>query len=207
MNEIFEEATAVLSGEYNKNDAPPSFEKDGNSSPCPSLELSVVSSDDSLDESQVRQLSEVRMKREIISFGDSMEERTAVRIVADQLDATPKSVMFVQSPTPIQIIGQLHMLYNHMKFVCDNTDCLDLEISQEQAQRCAESYLKKTASCSAQTKQDNIIALSAELTKLVRQRRRRASLAASASTLSSHSQSEEHDEEMVVEAGSSMVVN
>jgi len=82
-------------------------------------------------------------KREIVSFGDSMEERTAVRIVANQLSATPKSVMFVPSPTPSEIIGQLVMLTNHMKFVCDNASSLDLEISPEQAHRCASSYLKR----------------------------------------------------------------
>jgi hypothetical protein len=81
--------------------------------------------------------------REIISFGDSMEERTAVRIVSDQLSSTPKSVMFVPSPTPLQIIGQLQMLTNHMKFVCEHHTSLDLEISPEQAQRCADSYMKR----------------------------------------------------------------
>lgn len=72
-----------------------------------------------------------------------MEERTAVRIVAEQLNSIPKSVMFIQSPTPIQIIGQLHMLTNHMKFVCTNIDCLDLEININQAEKCAETYLNK----------------------------------------------------------------
>ena len=84
-------------------------------------------------------------RREIISFGDSLEERTAVRIVAGQLDAVPKSVMFVSNPDPLQIIGQLHMLTKHMKFVCDNHKSLDLEISAEQAQRCADSFMKKKA--------------------------------------------------------------
>ena len=34
--------------------------------------------------------------RQVISFGDSMEERTSVSIVAAQLNATAKSVMFLQ---------------------------------------------------------------------------------------------------------------
>jgi len=72
-----------------------------------------------------------------------MEERTAVRIVSEQLSATPKSVMFMNNPTPTQIIGQLSMLTNHMKFVCSHGSSLDLEISPEQAERCAASYLKK----------------------------------------------------------------
>jgi hypothetical protein len=128
---------------------------DVHESPCPSLELSDVSSQDSFD------LSNAKRKREIISFGDSMEERTAVRIVADQLGANPKSVMFAQSPTPLQLIGQLRMLSNHMKFVCDNEDCLDLEISADQAQRCAETYLKRNKIV------PNHVLLNAELLKLV----------------------------------------
>lgn len=110
---------------------------DGKASRCPSLELSDVSSEESFD------MTAKGCQREIISFGDSMEERTAVRIVSDQLDATSKSVMFVPSPTPLQIIGQLHMLTSHMKFVCEHRTSLDLEISLDQAQRCAESFVKR----------------------------------------------------------------
>jgi hypothetical protein len=112
-------------------------ETEGKASRCPSLELSDVSSEESFD------MTAKGGQREIISFGDSMEERTAVRIVSDQLDSIPKSVMFVPSPTPLQIIGQLQMLTNHMTFVCEHQSSLDLEISPEQAQRCAESYVKR----------------------------------------------------------------
>ncbi|KAL7488452.1 hypothetical protein ACHAW6_015447 [Cyclotella cf. meneghiniana] len=84
-------------------------------------------------------------RREIISFGDSMEERTAVKIVSDQLDSTPKSVMFLSNPTPTQIIGQLTMLTHHMSFVCNNASNLDLEISMKQAEKCAKGYLAKLA--------------------------------------------------------------
>lgn len=83
-------------------------------------------------------------RREIISFGDSMEERTAVRIVAEQLSATPKSVMFVQSPTPTQIIGQLEIVTNHMKFLGTTTNDLDLEISRNQADRSADSFMRRS---------------------------------------------------------------
>ena len=72
-----------------------------------------------------------------------MEERTAVRIVADQLDSIPKSVQFVPSPSPLQIIGQLQMLTNNMKFVCEYGLTLDMEMDAEQAQTCCESYMKK----------------------------------------------------------------
>lgn len=83
-------------------------------------------------------------RREILSFGDSMEERTAVKIVAEQLAATPKSVMFVQSPTPTQIIGQLEIVTGHMKFLCTNNAELDLEISRNQADRSADSFMRRS---------------------------------------------------------------
>lgn len=82
-------------------------------------------------------------RREIISFGDSLEERTAVKIVSDQLDAMPKSVKFLRDPDPTQIIGQLTMLTHHMKFVCEHDQELDLEISQKQAEKCAKDHLRK----------------------------------------------------------------
>lgn len=111
-----------------------------------SLESTDVSTDSGSDQD-----SKVA-KKEIISFGDSMEERTSVRIVAEQLGATPKSVMFVSSPTPSQLIGQLHMLTTHMKSVCDHGSSLDMEISEEQAGRCAVTYLKRHKI------QDNVLA-------------------------------------------------
>lgn len=83
-------------------------------------------------------------RREILSFGDSMEERTAVKIVAEQLSATPKSVMFVQSPTPTQIIGQLEIVSNHMKYLGTQTNGLDLEISRNQADRSADSFMRRS---------------------------------------------------------------
>jgi hypothetical protein len=73
-----------------------------------------------------------------------MEERTAVRIVADQLAAVPKSVMFIQAPTPLQIIGQLEMVSTHMKYICNHRSNLDLEISPQQAERSAEQYMKRS---------------------------------------------------------------
>ena len=83
--------------------------------------------------------------REIVSFGDSMEERTAVRIVSEQLSATPKSVLFVSNPTPMQILGQLHMLENHLSFVCGHEKSLDLEITKSQAQKFADKYFQSVA--------------------------------------------------------------
>ena len=114
-----------------------------------SLESTDVSSDDSSTEAaspspkclNLPSTAPSSHRRQIISFGDSTEERTAVRIVSEQLGATPKSVMFVQTPTPSQIIGQLLMLTDHMQFVCDSAKPLDLEINADQAEQCATEYL------------------------------------------------------------------
>lgn len=80
--------------------------------------------------------------RQIISFGDSNEERMAVSIVSGQLDAVPKSIKFMASPSLLQIIGQLHLLTNHMQFVCESTKSLDMHITMEQADQYAASYLR-----------------------------------------------------------------
>mmetsp|Transcript_13480 Transcript_13480/g.15458 ORF Transcript_13480/g.15458 Transcript_13480/m.15458 type:complete len:94 (+) Transcript_13480:346-627(+) len=74
-----------------------------------------------------------------------MEERTAVKIVSGQFSATPKSVMFISNPSPMQLIGQLNMLTIQMKFVCEHESSLDLEISPDQAQQCANHYLNKSS--------------------------------------------------------------
>jgi hypothetical protein len=81
-------------------------------------------------------------QREIISFGDSNEERTAVSIVSKQLEARPKSIKFLQAPTMLQIIGQLYMLTNHMQFVFESTKSLDMHITKQQADQCSKTYLK-----------------------------------------------------------------
>lgn len=106
---------------------------------CASMEGTDVSSTSSMESEE----EDITPRREIISFGDSLEERTATNIVAKQLDALPKSVMFLNNPSPLQIIGQLHMLTDHMHYVCDNPKSLDLKISSDQANRFAQSYLRK----------------------------------------------------------------
>lgn len=113
-----------------------------------SLESTDVSSDDSsTDEPSSNQHSQTPVslpsRREIISFGDSTEERAAVRIVSEQLNAVPKSVMFVQTPTPSQIVGQLVMVTDYMQYVCEHRTTLDLEIDAEQAEQCAKMHLEK----------------------------------------------------------------
>jgi len=64
--------------------------------------------------------------REIISFGDSNEERTAVRIAAAQLGATHKSVKFVDLPSLEQLSKQVEAVTGWMGWVCDHASELDL---------------------------------------------------------------------------------
>ena len=122
-----------------------------NEDPLNSSYESLVSTDVSSDGSFELTGTKKGPSKEVISFGDSMEERAAVRIVAEQLSAQPKSVMFVQTPSPVQILGQLQMLTQHMKFICDQQTSLDLEISPDQALRFAESYMRRSKSFSDQT--------------------------------------------------------
>jgi hypothetical protein len=111
---------------------------------CASMEGTDVSSTDSMESSEdICAADGEQLQREIISFGDSMEERTAVNIVSGQLDALPKSVKFLGTPTLLQLIGQLYMITNHMQFVCESTKALDLHITQEQADQCAQAYLQE----------------------------------------------------------------
>ena len=101
----------------------------------------MVLTDDSSSDSSSSECM-VKTRKEVISFGDSMEERTAVKIVANQLEAHPKSVMFLSAPNPAQIIGQLAMITEHMQFVNDHELDLDIEISLEQAddRACSEGF-------------------------------------------------------------------
>jgi len=119
---------------------------------CASMEGTDVSSTtSSLSESSMmdedycieRDQDQEQEPRQIISFGDSNEERMAVSIVSGQLDAVPKSIKFMSSPSLLQIIGQLHLLTNHMQFVCESTKSLDMHITKKQANQYAETYLRE----------------------------------------------------------------
>lgn len=162
VNEIYEQlANNNSSSSNNNNDS---------SSACGSLEGTDVSStassvgsmllddEEDVDVSTVASPSTVmvngesfhlqqqqkhQIAREIISFGDSNEERTAVKIVSRQLEARSKSVKFLPAPTLLQIIGQMYMLTNHMQFVVDSEKPLDMHITQQQADQCAETYLRE----------------------------------------------------------------
>jgi len=116
---------------------------------CASMEGTEVSSTaSSLSESSMLideefNCGEEQEQRQIISFGDSNEERMAVSIVSGQLDAVPKSIKFMPAPSLLQIIGQLHLLTNHMQFVCESTKSLDMHVTKEQADQYARTYLRE----------------------------------------------------------------
>jgi hypothetical protein len=78
--------------------------------------------------------------KQIISIGDSLEERTAVRIVSTQLNAVSKSIQFLQQPNPMLVLGQLHLLTEYMKSIVESEQELDLTITREQAERSAREF-------------------------------------------------------------------
>jgi len=93
--------------------------------------------------------SSERRRREIISFGDSMDERTAVKIVASKLGAFSKSIKFIQHPSPVQIIGQLSIVNSQLNYICGNEKDIDVEISKPHAHKSAESILSKCSNRSS----------------------------------------------------------
>lgn len=66
------------------------------------------------------------LPREIISFGDSNEERTAVKIASQQLNAVSKSVKFVEMPTPEQLCKQVETITLWLDWVTGHPTELDL---------------------------------------------------------------------------------
>lgn len=66
------------------------------------------------------------VRREMISFGDSNEERTAVKIAAGQLGAQSKSVKFVDLPTPEQLAKQVETVTGWLTWVVGHGSELDL---------------------------------------------------------------------------------
>jgi len=85
--------------------------------------------------------SSEKRRREIISFGDSTDERTAVQIAASQLNASSKSVKFIAYPSPTEIIGQLSIMISQLNYICGNLKDMDVEISKPHATKTADSIL------------------------------------------------------------------
>ena len=82
------------------------------------------------------------MSRQVISIGDSLEERTTLRIVSSQLPSLAKSIKFLPRPTPFEIVGQLSMVNKYLDAVVGEEGGLDLEISKEQAVREARGVME-----------------------------------------------------------------
>eukprot|EP00586_Coscinodiscus_wailesii_P015779 CAMPEP_0172500296 /NCGR_PEP_ID=MMETSP1066-20121228/136526_1 /TAXON_ID=671091 /ORGANISM="Coscinodiscus wailesii, Strain CCMP2513" /LENGTH=287 /DNA_ID=CAMNT_0013274449 /DNA_START=164 /DNA_END=1024 /DNA_ORIENTATION=- len=142
VNEIYATIDSYTTSSSSTTRRPPEYRREE--------EVVTVTDDSSTDSSfstvppkpLQKQLSSSHYK-EVISFGDSMEERTAVKIVASQLSASPKSVMFLNNPSPVQLIGQLEMVTDNMAFVCEARKRLDLEISGGEALKSAACYLRR----------------------------------------------------------------
>mmetsp|Transcript_20134 Transcript_20134/g.29438 ORF Transcript_20134/g.29438 Transcript_20134/m.29438 type:complete len:310 (+) Transcript_20134:15-944(+) len=174
VNETFEKLATMMDVDEDEEGLTFDMNDSSDAFPRPALE-SLTSTDESSDDSEASNSNKANMspqqprvarprrknghgghlqadsplRREVISFGDSMEERTAVKIVSNQLKALPKSVMFISSPTPEQLVGQLTMLTAHMKYVCEHLSTLDLEISPHQAEKCAAAILGRDTQSNA----------------------------------------------------------
>lgn len=55
--------------------------------------------------------------KNVMSFGDSMEERTAVKIAAGQLRSRAKSVKFLDAPNPRQLHQQIEVVTNCLEWI------------------------------------------------------------------------------------------
>jgi len=61
--------------------------------------------------------------------------------VANQLNAVPKTIKMLQSPTPLQILGQLELVHQYLHELVSNEGPLDIVLSEEQTKRCIEWYM------------------------------------------------------------------
>jgi hypothetical protein len=83
----------------------------------------AFSSNDGDDEGESKNST---LGRQIISFGDSNEERTAVKIAAGQLNAISKSIKFVDLPSPEQLCKQIETVTGWFQWVHEHETELDL---------------------------------------------------------------------------------
>lgn len=67
--------------------------------------------------------------RNILSFGDSQEERTAVKIAAGQLQSKAKSVKFVDTPSPKQLHQQMEVVHKCLEWICRYHGDLDVVLT------------------------------------------------------------------------------
>merc|ERR1712146_376907 len=64
--------------------------------------------------------------RNILSFGDSLDEQTAVKINAIQLNSRSKSVKFLDNPTFSQLFRQLEVMVEYLPWISENQQDLDV---------------------------------------------------------------------------------
>lgn len=69
--------------------------------------------------------------KNIISFGDSLEERTALKIVAGQLDSVSKSVKLIDLPSPDLLCLQISFFTECISWISSHTSHLDIMISAD----------------------------------------------------------------------------
>ena len=67
--------------------------------------------------------------REIISIGDSNDERLAVRAAAAPLSATPKAIKLVDAPSLHTIACQLHTVTICLPFIAHSDHAIDVDVS------------------------------------------------------------------------------
>jgi len=69
--------------------------------------------------------------RNVISFGDSIEERTSVKIAASQLRARSKSIKFLDAPTFQQLHQELEVVTNCLEWIWKHSGDLDVVLTLE----------------------------------------------------------------------------
>ena len=73
--------------------------------------------------------SDPRCRREIISIGDSNDERLAVRAAAAPLNATPKAIKLVDSPRLWTVARQLQTVAHCLPFLVYSDHAVDVDVA------------------------------------------------------------------------------
>ena len=68
-------------------------------------------------------------KREIISIGDSNDERLAVRAAAAPLSATPKAIKLVDAPKLLTVACQLQTVAHCLPYLVFSTHAIDVDVA------------------------------------------------------------------------------
>jgi len=84
--------------------------------------------------------------RNILSFGDSLDEQTAVKINANQLGSKSKSVKFLDNPSHSQLFRQLEVMVDYVPWISNSQQDLDvlLTVQNESPNPDEEAYANVT---------------------------------------------------------------